>query len=314
MPNRSQAGWRGVDVRRILANLMTMEMAAKQLACSPLPYGHAELVEWRWPSPLELTAREDRHMIEMSLPPYATDGVAALADVAPDRYCFMGSLFVRPAGLAITARSMGGHIRVVRLSLDPDICLVPALDGMSPDNLRSLLDFRDPAPRMLLRRIRDELASPGRDSIALVRAYADALLIEIRRSVEARFKQPRELARLADWQYRRVVERIEADALPPDVVSLAALCGVSARHFSRLFRGLTGESAGQAIDRARIRRAMRLLAEAQPMPLKRIAAELGFGQPSSFSHAFRRATGLSPNAWRQQNRSATDEAGAPTSH
>lgn len=269
------------------------------LARAALPYGAAELVEWRWPSPIDLTVREDCHMIEMSLPPYATDGVASFPDTAPDRFHYMGSLFVRPAGVRVRSRSVGGHIRVVRLAVDPGAAAIRA--GFPLDRVEPLhgLDLRDREPRVLLRRIRDELLCPGRASAELLRAYADALLIETLRSIEGRRSAPSERGRLAGWQYRRVAERIDSAEPPPKVSELAELCGISTRHFTRLYRALTGESAAQSIARARARRATGLVAEGKA-PIKAIAAELGFADAAGFSTAFRRATGVNPNRYRQQ--------------
>lgn len=275
-----------------------MQVFPAILARAALPYGAAELVEWRWPSPIDLTVCESRHMIEMSLPPHATDGVASFPDMAPDRFHYMGSMFVRPAGVRVRSRSPGGHIRVIRLAVDPDAATGGrfALGDVAPVNG---LDLRDRGPRVLLRRIRDELLCPGTASAELLRAYADALLIETARSIEARQSAPSERGRLAGWQYRRVAERIERAGPSPRITELAGLCGVSERHFTRLYRALTGESAVQSIARARARRAATLLAEGEA-PIKAIAAELGFADGAAFSTAFRRAMGLNPGLYRQQ--------------
>jgi len=270
------------------------------IASSPLPYGDAQLVEWHWPSPMDVVAREERHMIEMSLPPFACDGAAAFPDLAPDRFSFIGSLFVRPAGVLVRSRSAGGRIQVVRLAVErggPAHGVVSRL-AEDVDKLRAALDLREQAPRMLLRRIRDELLRPCRDSAALIRAYADALLIEIERALEHCARAARERGRLADWQYHRVCERIAAEGKAPSQAELARLCGVSTRHFSRLYRALTGESASAAIERARIGRALQLMEGSAP--LKDIAGQLGFAHPAAFSHAFRRVTGKSPNVARRR--------------
>jgi AraC family transcriptional regulator len=280
-----------------------MESEAAVLAARTLPYGRAELVEWNWPTPIDLTVRETRHMIEMSLPPFAADGVCAFPAIDPARFCFMGNLFIRPAGVDLRARSIGGQIRVVRLAVDPDAGGAARALALRGERLADGLDLRAGAPRFLLRRIRDELLDPGTDSDSLIRAYADALLIEVERGLAARQLAPRDKARLADWQFARVRQRIEQDAPPPGIAELAALCGVSARHFTRLYRALTGESAAQTIERARMHRAMDLLSRGD-LPVKAIAGRLGYAHDSAFSTAFRRALGTCPSAWRQLQRAA----------
>jgi AraC family transcriptional regulator len=271
------------------------------LAERELPYGFAQLVEWHWPAPIDMIVREARHMIELSLPPFAADGICAFPALDPVRFRFMGSLFVRPAGIDLHARSIGGRIRVVRLTIDPDTegaARSLALDG---ERLGDGLDLRVRPPRFLLQRIRDELLCPGPNSDALVRALADAALIEIARGIDARSRLPRSDARLADWQFARVRRRIEEDGAPPEIAELAALCGISVRHFTRLFRALTGESPARAIERARMERAMMMLATSAA-PVKAVAGRVGYAQDSAFSTAFRRAVGISPGAWRQRHR------------
>jgi len=276
-----------------------MQPAAAILAHASLPYGGVELVEWRWPSPLDLVVREDRHMIELSLPPHSAAGMAAFPDLAPDRFHFMGSMFVRPAGVRLHARSIGGHIRVIRLAVEPRATVIGDRLGLEDGAPMYGLDLRDKGPQLLLRRIRDELLHPGHASDALIRAYSDALLIETVRSIDARRCTGCERGRLAGWQHQRVVERMNADGPPPDVAELARLCGVSTRHFTRLYRALTGESAAQAIARTRMRRATALLAVGES-PIKAIAAELGFADGAGFATAFRRAMGVSPSRYRQR--------------
>jgi AraC family transcriptional regulator len=276
-----------------------MEQEIAILAERMLPYGVAQLIEWEWPTPLDVTVREARHMIEMSLPPFSTDGVAAFPAIDPERFRFMGTMFVRPAGIDVRSRSVGGRIRVVRLAVDPDANAAARTLALDGERLADGLDLRSAALRMLMTRIRDELLSPGASSEALVRAYADALLIETARGVAARRASPRGAARLADWQHARVTARIEEPGPPPSIADLAELCGISERHFTRLYRALVGESAIRTIERARMRRAKMLL-ENDDLPIKAVATATGFARDSAFSAAFCRAVGLSPSAWRQR--------------
>jgi len=271
------------------------------LAQMSLPIGEAQIAEWHWPSPMEATTCEDRHMIEMSLPPLATDGTGCFPEIAPRRFSHIGNVFLRPAGLQLYSRSDGGHIRIVRLAVSRDC--YEATSGHSiaadPDILRMCLDLRDDRPRGLLKQIHGELAAPGFASAALLEAYGTALIIETARSIAERQERHANLGRLAGWQYRRVCERIEAEGPAPSLAELASLCGVSIRHFNRLYRALTGENVTAHIARTQVSRAMVLLTD-EALPLKEVAARLGFTHPGSFSAAFRRATGISPSRYRQQ--------------
>ncbi|MCP3735896.1 AraC family transcriptional regulator [Sphingomonas sp. RP10(2022)] len=280
---------------------MTTEPAI--IAERALPYGCAQIVEWRWSGPIDLTVREPRHMIEMSMPPFSTDGMAAFPALDPARFRFMGTLFMRPADVDIHARSVGGHVRVVRVTVNPDAGTAAQRLALGGERVGDGLDLRGTRLRQLMGYIRDELIRPGAESDGLVRAYADALLIETGRSIAARAERTQVAARLADWQHARVVARIDAEGPVPTLAELAALCGVSERHFTRLYRALAGESAACTIERARMRRAMALL-DAGDLPIKAIAAATGFTRDSAFSAAFRRATGLPPRTWCQRRRAA----------
>lgn len=54
----------------------------------------------------------------------------------------------------------------------------------------------------------------------------------------------------------------------------------------------------QWLHRARIRQAQHLL-ETTTDPVEHIAAQVGFGSPTAFRDRFKRATGVSPRAYRR---------------
>ncbi len=281
---------------------VTPEIVARQ----SLPLGNAEVVEWRWPSPMDVIARESAHMIEMSLPPYATDGTACFPEFeGGQQFRYMGSLFVRPAGVLVRSRSAGGRIRVVRLAVKPAVWSEIYGKEIRADEqlLLTALDCRDERLRMLMHRIRDELMEPGFASAALIDSYAHALIIEAARWLDRTPPGRGSYARLADWQYRKVRERIEDGDDLPTVAELASLCGVSERHFRRLYKALTGEPVVEHLARVQHGRAMTLLRNTD-LPLKQVAQRVGFSHSSSFATAFRRATGSTPQHFRQRHRAS----------
>lgn len=73
--------------------------------------------------------------------------------------------------------------------------------------------------------------------------------------------------------------------------------GLSERHLSRICRSATGRPAAQLIGAATIREACRMLVYTRAS-VSSIGYGLGFEDPSYFSRAFRRAMGLSPQAYR----------------
>ena len=104
---------------------------------------------------------------------------------------------------------------------------------------------------------------------------------------------------------RRAVEaalRFDAEAgAPHDLARAARQAGLSAYHFLRVFANVLGVTPHQYLVRARLRRAARLLAEAE-RPITDIAYDAGFGDLSNFVRTFRRAAGVSPRAFRRAAR------------
>ncbi|MCK2213288.1 AraC family transcriptional regulator [Actinomadura sp. ATCC 31491] len=82
------------------------------------------------------------------------------------------------------------------------------------------------------------------------------------------------------------------------LADIAAQAGVSTRTLIRRFTEQTGTTPLQWLHRARVRRAQHLL-ETTRHSVERIAAEVGFGSPTSFRERFKRTTGVTPHAYRR---------------
>ena len=278
----------------------TTDFTPSVLARVDAPAGRAELVEWHWPPMVDFTRAEDDLMVEMSLPPYAADASACLPDIAGDKRCFMGTLFVRWPGVKVSGRSEGGRIQVVRCVIAaekaaPLLALRPNPDAAF---LRALLAIRSDALRSLMRLLHRELANPVDPSPAAVAALVELVVIELARII-AQPAAPANTGRLAAWQFRRIRERLAEPGPVPSVAELAALCGISARHLHRQFIALTGKTVADYIEATRIEEAKRLLGNSSS-PIKAVAEACGFAHANSFARAFRRYTGLSPHAYRQR--------------
>lgn len=88
---------------------------------------------------------------------------------------------------------------------------------------------------------------------------------------------------------------------------------VSARHLNvsratlhRLVTHAHGTTPGAIVDRIRMDHAARLLAHGD-LPVKAVAAQVGYSTPYSFSAAFRRSRGCPPSVFRAQNATTDDE-------
>jgi AraC-like DNA-binding protein len=99
-----------------------------------------------------------------------------------------------------------------------------------------------------------------------------------------------------DPRVRVIAERLVAD--PADARELAFWADevhASVRTLSRLFRAETGFSFAQWRTQVRIRAAIRLLADGQPV--NTTARAVGYTKPSAFINAFRRSTGQTPGTY-----------------
>lgn len=102
---------------------------------------------------------------------------------------------------------------------------------------------------------------------------------------------------LAAWQQRVVTDYVEEHLGDPiSLATLAQLARLSTYHFCRAFKQSFGVPPHRYHTGRRIERAKVLLAKPSPS-VTDIGLTVGFSQTSSFTAAFRRATGLTPTAY-----------------
>lgn len=93
----------------------------------------------------------------------------------------------------------------------------------------------------------------------------------------------------------------------PDLATVAQQLCLSGRTLKRRLQD-KGLSFQQLLDDCRAQDSKRLLARPQ-LSVEQVAEAVGYRDPANFTRAFRKWTGLSPRAWRQQS-NATAGAGA----
>jgi len=102
---------------------------------------------------------------------------------------------------------------------------------------------------------------------------------------------------LAAWQQRVVTSYIDEHlAEPVPLAKLAELAGLSTYHFCRAFKQSFGVPPHRYHTSERIERAKALLAKPS-FSVTDIGLTVGFSETSSFTAAFRKATGLTPTAY-----------------
>jgi AraC family transcriptional regulator len=104
--------------------------------------------------------------------------------------------------------------------------------------------------------------------------------------------------RLSGPQSRRVMDYIDTNLdCKLSIDDLADLVRVSTRQFFRCFLNTFGTTPHRYVMNERVARAKQLLLRGQL--LGEIAVTVGFANQSHFSGVFRKATGVSPNRFRQ---------------
>lgn len=84
---------------------------------------------------------------------------------------------------------------------------------------------------------------------------------------------------------------------PLDLIRLAEVAGMSARHWHRIFSAAFGESLPALVKRVRLQRAVALLAD--NVPIAEVATQCGYPNVSSFTRTFRSAVGVTPGEYRE---------------
>ncbi len=256
--------------------------------------------------PLVRTHRMADHAISLFLTQDYGQPIGRYDTGQPMPFARFGPLSMTPADIPVSVRSPGAPPRrLISCRIDRErFRRATGLGGAWDDaGLKACMDVRGEPIRAGLRRLAREAEAPGFASDLLVEGLGLTVMAEIARYLHrARDRSPRVLGGLAPWQLRRIADAIESlpDA-PPSLTELAALCGISPRHLMRAFKQSTGQTVTAYAEAARLRHAVRLLSDTD-LPLADVARQVGFAAPSGFSHAFRRALGEPPSAFRRRLR------------
>lgn len=178
--------------------------------------------------------------------------------------------------------------------------------GAEADAWRTLLgaETSQALIRVLPKDRLDEMAL-GRVHAALERGYAIrdqvAAASALRHSLSAvsRLAASTAESRSARERVGASVERLRREWVRPHRLDeLAASAGLSAAHYSALFREMTGFAPIDYLIRQRILHACRLL-DTTSMAVSAIATEVGYDDPYYFTRSFRRIMGFSPRTYRK---------------
>ncbi|WP_342129628.1 GlxA family transcriptional regulator [Hydrogenophaga sp. OTU3427] len=136
----------------------------------------------------------------------------------------------------------------------------------------------------------------------LAQAAAEKMLLNPeRQALSAAMTAQEVMGQSRDVPLFRAQSWIAANASRPFVLAQAAqAAAVSERTLTRLFRQHLGVTPGQHIQDLRVQRA-RMWLEGTWRSVDEIAHDCGYGDTSAFCRMFARATGLSPQRYREQH-------------
>lgn len=200
-----------------------------------------------------------------------------------------------------------GDPRVLKLYLTPQLMRDVASKTADVDPARVELMNRflseDPFIVQLALRLRAELEGDSVAGRLYVETLTQALALHLikEHSVLAPCLAPC-TGGLPKVRLRRVTDYMRAH-LDQNVglEDLATQAGMSAYHFSRLFKESTGDAPYQHMTRLRVERAECLLKKTD-LKVSEICRQVGYNDHSHFASLFRRYTGMTPRAFRREHR------------
>lgn len=260
------------------------------------PYAGVELHDIHYVSPREVDTKPSHGFLDFALNHRAGQPRARFPDVRGHHTRAMGDLIFVPAHTRLHSSWAGGLQRSVCVLFERNHRLER---DWTASELDAALDLRGGALRTAMRRLAQELEHPGFESALMVETLCIQVSIILRRELDSAGTgaDVPDRGRLSPTHLARVEAMLDCDGPAPTLAAIASQCGLSPRHFCRLFRAATGTTLTEFAGARRIERATHLLAEGR-LPIKQIAWACGFATPAAFSAAFRRATGQQPSACR----------------
>jgi AraC-like DNA-binding protein len=158
-----------------------------------------------------------------------------------------------------------------------------------------------------------ELSSPGMGTKSMVGTMMKQIMILLLRTHTTRLgaASPLGAAIMHPGLTRSLLAILDSPQSAHSLDSLAAVAGMSRSRFVHHFSLAYGRTPMELVQSARLQAAARMLA-GSALPVKTVAATVGYSSRSHFSHAFRIEFGLDPTAYRQEGRTALPTLGDGT--
>ncbi|MEJ6010107.1 AraC family transcriptional regulator [Novosphingobium aquae] len=274
-----------------------------------LSIAHVFIAELNHKAPEKFKFRRDKvFWVDLCLTPRRPNSSARFVDHwSPARTIEMGSLIAIPPRMRTELNSAGGrHASLIcQMQASAVEKWLPEDFTWTERRLEASLNIASDTIRPLMLRFNHELRNPGPGSLELCESLASILAIELARYFAAASSTD-EKGGLASWRMRLIDDRIADRSQPfPSVGELAKLCRLSSRQLGRAFKASRGSSISDFLTQTRIEAAKRKLYS--DTCIADISSILGFSSQSSFTAAFRRSTGTTPDQFRKRIR-----AGSPS--
>ena len=268
-----------------------------------LPGMSIDISDFRFDSANEMAFVDDHHSFGLCLSETPRNSRSRFAGADMD-YLPTGQIAFQPAGKMLLARNDGGRQTIMRCRISQK--RFDAVSGCKLNwesrQLAQTINISATPIRQLLEGLSAELAQPGFASRSYVDGMASLLIVNLLRSLG--FDQDNAYAQggLTPFQIARIDDRLADASRPtPTVGELATLLDLSERHLRRDFRQSSGTTLRDRLQEVSCARARDWLTNTE-MPVKMIAARLGFTTQGSFTTAFGRSTGETPTAFRMRSR------------
>jgi AraC family transcriptional regulator len=216
-----------------------------------------------------------------------------------------GQIQLFPANRGFRGHTDGvGSCRIVALLLEPELIARASGGELDPSRVEVIpsLDLDDPGILRSMAALAGELERPG----PMGAIYAESLALVILTEIVRQHAHCHTALRMADdlsaLRLRRATDYIEAhldEAL--SLLTLAEEAGLSAVHFAREFKRLTGSAPHQYVLGRRLEQASAMLTQGD-WSISEIALNVGFSSQSHLTTAFRRVYGITPAAYRNQRK------------
>lgn len=165
-------------------------------------------------------------------------------------------------------------------------------DGLRQPVLHDL--HAAPGAEALITALEREFERPATGTVLIASALMKLFLVQAARKLAQGEGH-------GDPRVSRVVSAVLTDpGAAHSITSLAELIGMSRATFIRHFMRATGMNPMQFVAKARLDHAAELL-RSTTLPVKSVAARIGYLNRSHFSRAFRKAHGIDPSQFRTEN-------------